>query len=115
MRGDLGDGGLDVLRESRRAGQGKARARRDGSRMRGEVVAHRAEPLPLGGRGRVHRHSGELARERDEIDREAPSPGLVEHVQVEAEGHAELGDLQRQQQRANQVLRVADLHQRVEG
>ncbi len=37
-------------------------------------------------------------------------PRFVQHVEVEAEGDAQLGDLQGQQERADQVLRVAHLH-----
>ena len=115
VRGDLGDGRLDVVREiaARTPAGLRTRPARRGGGVRGEVFANRVEPFAFGGRRGVHRHAGQLPRERLEVDRETARPRLVQHVQIEAERDPELGDLQRQQQRAHEVLRVAHLHERV--
>ncbi len=111
---DGGDRGLHVCGEDRRTrerrtGEEGLGARRAGSQIR----THGLQSFALGGGGRIDAHAAKLALERLEIDAQASRTRLVEHVEIEAEGDAQLRDLQGEEQRAREVLRVPDLDERV--
>ena len=66
-------------------------------------------PWAARGDRRAHRHA-ERGLEPRQVDADPAGLGLVVHVEHEHRRHLELPELQRQQQRAPQVLRVGDLH-----
>ncbi len=76
-----------------------------------EHLEQGAKPGLAGRHHRHHRHPEKLG-EPSGVDRHAARARLVHHVEDEDHRHAELGELQRDEQRAAQVLRIRHLHHR---
>jgi hypothetical protein len=72
-------------------------------------VDHAAHPDPARRDRGAHRHA-ERPLQAFDVVADAARLRLVVHVEHEHGAHAELPELQREQQRAPQVLRVGDLH-----
>jgi len=132
VRGDQGAQGAEVGRlgvdQPLHAQRGWDRR---GKQCPGRVGETRIEPAGMPGRGGLrdeteqlvdaHTHGGdgrvdrnaEPRRETGCVDLDAAGLAIVDHVQVEDHGDAELGQLQGQEEGAPQVLGITDLDDRI--